>query len=204
MNDINNLSKSSNRRSDTVFMLVSAGLMTALVTIATMVIKIPMPGASGYVHMGDAMIFLSVLILGVRYGTLSAAIGSAIGDMIGGYAVWAPWTLGIKGLMAFAMGILLHIAFRKPQKSGYDKFIPLIYIPAMILGGIIMTGGYYVAESVMYENWLAPLVAIPWNVTQFVVGMVVAIFISAALLKTSARKIFAYKVTRDTGCEDPQ
>ena len=39
------------------------------------------------------MIFLAVLILGKKSGALAAGAGSALGDIIGGYAFWALWTL---------------------------------------------------------------------------------------------------------------
>ncbi len=182
----------NSRRNDAIFMVVASGLMTALITIATMTVKVPIPGAAGYVHLGDAMIFLTILFLGMKYGTVSAALGSALGDIIGGYAVWAPWTLGIKGLMALVMGLILHLAFKKATTVTNAKFIPLVYIPAMLVGGIIMTCGYYFAEGIMYGNWVAALTSIPWNVTQFVVGMIVASLISTALLKTSAKKLFIY------------
>ena len=119
----------NSRRNDAIFMVVASGLMTALITIATMTVKVPIPGAAGYVHLGDAMIFLTILFLGMKYGTVSAVLGSALGDIIGGYAVWAPWTLGIKGLMALVMGLILHLAFKKATTVTNAKFISIINLP---------------------------------------------------------------------------
>ena len=50
------------------------------------------------------MIFLSVLLLGKKGGALAAGLGSALADVLGGYAAYAPWTLLIKALMAIIMG----------------------------------------------------------------------------------------------------
>ena len=81
--------------------VVLTALMMCLIILATMLIKIPIPFTQGYVHLGDAMIFLSVLILGWKSGIVAAGVGSMLGDIIGGAAAWAPWTLVIKGGMDY-------------------------------------------------------------------------------------------------------
>ena len=48
--------------------LVLTALMVCLVLLATYIIKIPSPFTQGYVHLGDTMIFLSVLLLGKKAG----------------------------------------------------------------------------------------------------------------------------------------
>lgn len=63
--------------------------MMCLIILATMLIKVPIPFTQGYVNLGDAMIFLSVLILGWKYGIVAAGVGSMLGDIIGGAAAWA-------------------------------------------------------------------------------------------------------------------
>lgn len=88
--------------------LVLAGLMTALVTVATMAIAVPVPFTNGYIHMGDSMIFLSVLILGWKHGAFASGVGSALADILLGYVHWAPWTLCIKGFMAVVMGLMIQ------------------------------------------------------------------------------------------------
>ncbi|NLY70675.1 MAG: ECF transporter S component [Clostridiales bacterium] len=88
--------------------IILTGLMLAITTIATMVIAIPVPFTSGYIHLGDSMIFLSVLLLGWRYGAIAAGVGSALADLFLGYVHWLPWTLGIKAIMAILMGIVIE------------------------------------------------------------------------------------------------
>lgn len=88
--------------------MIMTGLLTALVAVATMVIAIPVPFTNGYIHLGDSMIFISVLILGWKYGAFAAGVGSAMADMILGYVHWAPWTLCIKGIMAIVMGLVIQ------------------------------------------------------------------------------------------------
>lgn len=81
------------------------GIMTALVFIATFVIKIPIPATDGYIHLGDCMIFLAALLLGWKYGAFAAGIGSMLADLIGGYPHWAIPTLIIKALMAILVAV---------------------------------------------------------------------------------------------------
>jgi uncharacterized membrane protein len=45
---------------------------------------------------------------------------------------------------------------------------------AMVIGGSVMVLGYYLYETVIYGNIQAPIINIPWNVIQFVIGIVVA------------------------------
>ena len=75
-----------------------------MIVVATILIIIPVPFGNGYIHLGDAMIFLSVLILGWKYGAVAAGFGSALADLLVGYAIWSPWTLFVKGIMAAVMG----------------------------------------------------------------------------------------------------
>ena len=43
--------------------LVMAALFAALACVATMSIKIPTPGTSGYIHPGDAIVILAGVVL---------------------------------------------------------------------------------------------------------------------------------------------
>ena len=107
--------------------------MMCLVMVTTMFIKIPVPFTQGYVHLGDSMIFLSVLVLGKKYGSIASGIGSALGDVIGGYAYYAPWTLLIKFFMAFIMGAFVEHMKKKGRHKGEGFGITAIEIIGMIL-----------------------------------------------------------------------
>lgn len=172
--------------------VVMTGLMMCLILVATSLFKVPVPFTQGYVHLGDAMIFLSVLVLGKRNGSIAAGFGSTLGDILGGYAIWAPWTLVIKFFMAFIMGIFVEAMEKRGHKSSKNG-VSLIEIVGMVLGGAEMAGGYFVAERFIYGNWAVPLLSVPWNIGQFTVGMVVATVLAAALYKTPAKKFFAIK-----------
>ena len=57
--------------------LVMAALFAALACVATMSIKIPTPGTSGYIHPGDAIVILAGVVLGPAWGFLAGGIGPA-------------------------------------------------------------------------------------------------------------------------------
>lgn len=182
-----------NENDNKVTTIVMTGLMMCLIMIATMFIKLPIPFTQGYVHLGDSMIFLSILVLGKKNGSIAAGVGSALGDVIGGYAFWAPWTLVIKFLMAFIMGAFVEYMEKKGKNNIGNSGISVMEMIGMLIAGIEMTAGYYIASIVMYGNLLVPIPSVPWNIGQFVVGMVIASLIASALCKTPAKKYFAIK-----------
>ncbi|MEM3930060.1 MAG: ECF transporter S component, partial [Candidatus Korarchaeum sp.] len=73
------------------------GVMAALTTLATMVVQIPTPATKGYINLGDTMVMLSGSLFGSLIGSISGGVGSALADLLSGYAHWAPFTLVIKG-----------------------------------------------------------------------------------------------------------
>ena len=137
------------------------------------------------------MVFLAVLILGWKYGALASAFGAMLADILGGAAAWAPWTFGIKGIMALILGFVVMTASKKCVTNG--RFL-LMEIVGMVIAGIFMTVAYYAAEGIMYGNWITAALGIPWNIGQFAVGMVLAVIIAAALCKTPARTYFTYRM----------
>lgn len=190
--DISKERKQEMRNTGKAINLVMTALMMGIIMVSIMFIKVPIPFTQGYAHLGDAMIFLAILILGWKYGAVAAAMGGALGDILGGFPVWAPWTFCIKGIMAIVMGLFLSATLHKGKRC--IAGVPLLELAGMIIAGIVMVIGYYAAEGIMYGNWAAPVVGIPWNIAQFVVGMVIAGILAAALYKTPARRYFAYRL----------
>ena len=93
--------------------IVMTALFAALACVATMSIRIPTPGTSGYIHPGDAIVILAGIILGPAYGFLAAGIGSCLADLLGGYFVYVPITFAIKGLVA----LFAALAYKKIAKD---------------------------------------------------------------------------------------
>jgi uncharacterized membrane protein len=174
--------------------LVLAAMMICLILLATVGIRIPSPFTQGYLNLGDAMVFMSVLLLGKKGGTVAAGLGSALADIIGGYAVYAPWTLIIKGLMAYIMGMFIEAAQKSGRKHIMICNMPLVEIIGMFLAGIEMVIGYAIVDGMFAGNLATGILGVPFNMAQFVAGLVLATVLAMALDKTPARKLFAYRL----------
>ena len=167
-----------------IYDLMLTGLMAAIVMAATSFFRIPVIATNGYIHLGDAMVFLSVLILGRRNGTIAAASGSALADLLGGYAHWVPWTFIIKGLMAFICGTI--ILSGKDKEKNVSAFRSAA---AMAAGALVMMAGYFIVQRFMYGTWAAPLAALPGNIAQGAAGVMIAEILSEAIKKTAPNMI---------------
>jgi uncharacterized membrane protein len=171
--------------------MVMTAMMMGLIMAITIIIRIPVPATHGYIHLGDCMIFMAVLLLGWKRGAVAAGLGSALADIIGGFAIYAPVTFVVKFMMAAVVGLFLSKALKKEHPV---VVITLMEIVGMLIGGAVMTAGYYVAEGVMYGNFIAPMAEVPMNIIQFGVGAVLAAILSRALAGTPVGRSFAYDI----------
>lgn len=78
-------------------------IIIAMVYLAVFFIKIL--SINGYTHLGDCMIFLSVLILGTKRGAVVGGIGVALANCLGGYMIWVIPIFCIRELMAMVMRV---------------------------------------------------------------------------------------------------
>ena len=186
------------RRANKTDNLVLTAMMLCLVCLATYALKVPNPFTQGYVHLGDTFIFISVLTLGKKNGAIASAVGAALADIIGGYAIFAVGTFIAKGLMAFVMGTFIELGAKKASGSG-NKTLILSHSPyeliGMVLGGLTEVAVYVPVNALVYGNLTVGLLSIPGNIGQFACSMVVAVILVHALLKTPVRKylIFAHR-----------
>ena len=166
--------------------LVVTALMICLVVLGTILFRIPVPMTKGYIHLGDAMIYLAVLLLGKKQGSAAACLGSALGDIIGGYAFWAPFTFIIKLAMAFTAGSVIEIHHGKHEPGTFRRM--LLYITGMTAGGLVMCTGYLIVERFMYGGWAPAFIGLPWNIGQFAAGIVIALVVHQALSGAGLRR----------------
>jgi len=145
-------------------------LMMAVTFIMIMIVRIPIP--NGYIHLGDCAVFLSGYILGPVFGPLAAIIGACSADYFSGFAVYIIPTAIAKGSMAWLTAWALQRNIDRKIKIGI-----------MVFASVIMTFVYYLSELIMYGNAYSPLVNIPFNFGQALVGMVVALLLFKPLAK---------------------
>ena len=132
--------------------LCLTALFTAIVFVMTFVPKIPIP--LGYAHLGDAAVLLAVVLLGKKQGAIAGAAGSALADLIGGFAIWIVPTLVIKYIMAWIFGII--------YKNHHNKFvINSGNLTAVFLGLVWMVAAYTIFGAILYDSMEAGLSSMP-------------------------------------------
>lgn len=163
----------------TVQELVFTALMTALVFVATYLPHIPIP--LGYAHLGDAVIFLLALLAPRRSALVAACIGSALADLLGGFALWIVPTLVIKFVMA-------EIVYRVGRRG--DAIAPRAsIIAALLLSSLWMAAAYTLAGAVLYASMSAALTSTLGLIMEGLVNSIIAFFL-LPLLRERFPRIF--------------
>ncbi|MDO4522093.1 MAG: ECF transporter S component [Eubacteriales bacterium] len=157
-------------------------LMIALVCITTAVIQIPIP--LGYMHLGNVTILAAGVFFGPMTGLLTGGIGSALADLLTGYAVWALPTLIIKSVMGYVIGRAAWSVCRNP------RFTRVSVLLGSLAGLAVMVIGYTVFGSLLYGSVAAGLSQVPGLVTESVMGLAVFYVIAAAFTASHVTKLF--------------
>lgn len=145
--------------------LVMSAVFAALICVSTFIIKIPSP-IQGYINLGDCFVLLAGWTLSRRSGFLAAAVGSALADIISGYAVFAPATFIIKGLMVLIANYCLGAIPKNAKKA-------VAAIVSGIAAECVMILGYLIYESFLY-GFNAALAGVPFNAIQGAVCIIPA------------------------------
>lgn len=161
--------------------LCAAGMFAALICFATMMIRIPMP-ICGYVNFGDCFVILAAWILGPVYGFAAGGIGSALADLLSGYAQYIPGTFVIKGLVAVAAALIAHAVL---QKSAEHRIVG--YAAGALAGELIMLGGYFLYEAAALGiGFAGALSSVAGNAVQGAFGVGLSVILAQTLDKTKA------------------
>ena len=131
----------------------------------------------GYIHIGDSMIFLAVLLLGTKKGAVSGALGSALSDLLL-FPSWAVPTFIIKLLMALIFGIC--------AEKIKGKILRLII--GFILSGIIIVLGYFAAGMIIF-GFKAAWAEIPLTLVQLLANTIVTLVLYPTLKKALKIKL---------------
>ena len=166
-------------RNGNLHRLILAALFAALTYVTTTLVHIPTPGTNGYLNLGDCTVLLGAFLLGPAYGAAAAGIGSMLADLLLGYAAYAPGTLVIKALMAFAAAVLFRFLRGRLRE-----------LPAAILAGsageLVMVLGYFGYEAVLLGCGSAAAVSIPSNLAQGALGIAGSVLLYEALARVPA------------------
>ncbi len=125
--------------------LAFTAVFAALCCIGTIVIVVPLP--TGYFNAGDVFVLLAGWCLGPLYGSVAAAVGSALADVISGFPVYAPATFFIKGSVAF-LAFYICFLFKKVIKK--EKLDCISRALSAVISEAAMVLGYFVFEWILY------------------------------------------------------
>lgn len=158
--------------------LVVTGLAIALVFVATLFINLRLPiGQGGLIHLGNVPLFLVAIVFGKRTGAIAGAFGMGLFDLMGGWTPWAPATFLIVGLMGYTVG---SIAEWKDTTIGYGI--------AIAIACAIKVVGYYIAEALIYGNWVQPMLSVPGNLLQIGVAALIVLPTAGVLKKAIGKR----------------
>ncbi len=155
---------------------VITALFAALIFLVTAyVLHIPTPATGGYIHLGDAFLYLAASMLPAPFAIAAGGIGEALSDLLTGGAVYALPTLIIKSAMALCF------------TSAGKKIVTKRNIAAAVLAGVICITGYYLTEAVLYHSFVSPLAEIPANLIQASASAAVYLMIGNAFDRLDVR-----------------
>ena len=158
--------------------LVVTGIMAALITLMTAYIcHIPVGTNGGYVHFGDALIYLSAAILPKPYALAAAAIGGGLADLFTA-PMWLPATIVIKMLIVL------------PFTDHSQKIVSIRNVVAVVLAYFISGFGYFAAEYILFETISVFWISMLQSLVQSGGSAVFFIVFGMALDKTGFKKRF--------------
>lgn len=137
------------------------GLLLGILIICTVFLRIPVPTFKLYFNLGEAVIYLTALLYGKTSAALIGGIGSALADIIGGYPIWAPISLLIKGLEGYVVGLAA------------EKSSPIVSIA---LGAFIMIIGYAITAGIMFGVGAVPI-ELAGDIVQVTAGAILSLIL---------------------------
>ncbi len=134
--------------------MVYAGLFAAITALLTATLHIPV--GNGYIHCGDAVIYLSAAVLPLPYAVSASAVGGMLADLLSGYPMYAIPTFIIKALLALTFSLI-----------GGARRLGARRVAGMVLCGIVSVVGYWITAVMLYGGWRAQFLGtVPGNCIQ--------------------------------------
>lgn len=155
--------------------MVMTALFIALTYVITGYINIRIPflaANGGLIHLGNVPVFVAAALYGRKSAALSGAVGMALFDLTCGWVAWAPFTFVVCGMIGWIFGFITE----KHSSKGY-------LVVGVLAALAVKIAGYYLAEGIIYGNWIAPAASIPGNVVQILTAGMVAVPLILALQK---------------------
>ena len=142
-----------NKRQQTL-KLTMTGVFAAMITIMTAYIcHVPYGVNGGYIHFGDALIYVAAVFLPRPYAMAAAAIGGGIADLLTA-PLWAPATIMIKMIITL------------PFTSKEGRILCPRNIIAPFLAALLSATGYYLAQGILFGSFVSVLASFAGSAVQ--------------------------------------
>ncbi len=151
-----------------------AGIFTAVVFVSTAYLHIP--SHTGYTHIGDGFIYIAACLLPLPYAIFVGAGGALLADCLTGFALWAPASVIIK-----TAAVLFFSGKTK-------KIVCSRNVLALLPASVMCIGGYYLYESLITGNFIAPVSGIPGYITQSVLSSILFVALGIAMDKLKIKQ----------------
>ena len=83
--------------------IVLTAMMMCIIMVAIFILRVPIPFTQGYVNLSDGIIFITIALLDKKHSIAAASLGSMMGDILGGFPVWANFMIAITDEVKAAM-----------------------------------------------------------------------------------------------------
>ena len=99
-----------------------------------------------------------------------------LADLLTGFAIWAPGSMVIKGLLA--------LLFTCKSSKIVTKRNLVMLLPAALISAL----GYYLYEALITGSFIASLVGIPGSLVQAVASSIVFVVVGVTMDKCNVKK----------------
>lgn len=159
-----------NKRQQTL-KLTMTGVFAAMITIMTAYIcHVPYGANGGYIHFGDALIYVAAVFLPRPYAMAAAAIGGGMADLLTA-PLWAPATIMIKMIITL------------PFTSKEGRILCPRNIIAPFLAALLSATGYYLAQGILFGSFVSVLASFAGSAVQSGGSAIIFLALAVALDK---------------------
>ena len=147
------------------------GVFAAMITIMTAYIcHVPYGVNGGYIHFGDALIYVAAVFLPRPYAMAAAAIGGGMADLLTA-PLWAPATIMIKMIITL------------PFTSKEGRILCPRNIIAPFLAALLSATGYYLAQGILFGSFVSVLASFAGSAVQSGGSAIIFLALAVALDK---------------------
>ncbi|MCH4010925.1 MAG: ECF transporter S component [Furfurilactobacillus sp.] len=161
----------SSTQHETLRRLTLSAMLIAVTVVISRLFIIPVPMTHGNINLCDAGVLIAAMLLGSRDGASVGAISGFLLDLLSGYGQYMFFSFIVHGLEGLVAGLMLSKVSKNASK-----------IISLVLAVIIMTIGYFLADSLLYSVSIG-LIGVATNLIQGLVGVVIAYVVGPKIIQ---------------------